>query len=166
GRASRPAGGPASRVGLRLWRLGGTLAVTELVAPPDETAVGRVTRRRRGAHPPRRVLVLAVAPVLPRQTLGPSLIVDQQLLLRVDRVLSIREAELEQLGLGDRLGGARFDAEVAVDAPQVVDLVDEAEPFPGRGGVVGIVVGAAHVDALGGADTRTQLAPDALLHSV
>jgi hypothetical protein len=53
-----------------------------------------------------------------------------------------------------------------VDAAEVVDLVDEAVALARRRGVVGIVVLAAHVDALGGADTRAQLAADALLHAV
>ena len=57
------------------------------------------------------------------------------------------ERELEELRLGDRLGGTRLHAEVAVDAPQVVDLVDEPVPLAGRDRYVRRVVGAAHVDA-------------------
>jgi hypothetical protein len=56
-------------------------------------------------------------------------LVDQELVARVDRVLTIRERELEELALGDRFGGARLDAQIAVDAPQVVDLVDESVPL-------------------------------------
>ena len=89
-----------------------------------------------------------------------------ELTLRVDRVLAVRERELEQLRLGDRLGRARLDAQVAVDAAQVVDLVDEAVALARRHRGVGRVVGAAHVDALRRAHARAQLAPDALLHPV
>ena len=96
-------------------------------APPDGDG---------GPHPGRRVLVLARAPVLPRQVLGLAVVVDEQLVLGVDRVLAVGERELEQLGLGDGLGRAGLDAQVAVDAPQVVDLVDEAVALararPGR----------------------------------
>src|SRR5690606_15436314 len=67
---------------------------------------------------------------------------------------------------GDRLGRAGLDAEVAVDAPPVVDLVDVAVPLPRRHRGVRGVVGAAHVDAAGRADARAQLAPDAPLHAV
>ena len=59
--------------------------------------------------------------------LGLAVVVDDELGLGVDRVTAIGEAELEQLRFGDRLGGAGLDAQVAVDAPQVVDLVDETE---------------------------------------
>ena len=53
-----------------------------------------------------------------------------------------------------------------MDAAQVVDLVDEPEALARRRRVVRIVVGAAHVDALGRADAGAQLAADALLHAV
>ena len=68
--------------------------------------------------------------------------------------------------LGDRLGRAGLDAQVAVDAAQVVDLVDEAEALAWRGRVLRVVVGAAHVDALRRAHAGAQLAADALLHAV
>ena len=91
-------------------------------------------RRGRGPHPRGRVVghLGAVAPVLPGQLLRGAVVVDHELGLRVDRVLAVGERELEQLRLGDRLGGARLDAQVAVDAPQVVDLVDEAVALAGR----------------------------------
>ena len=76
-----------------------------------------------------------------------SLVVDEQFGLGVDRVGSVGEGELEHLGLGDRLGRARLDAEVTVDAAQIVDLVDVAVALTGAHGVVGRVVQAAHVDA-------------------
>ena len=79
--------------------------------------------------------------------LGAAVVVDEQLVLGVDRVGAVGERELEQLRLGDRLGRARLDAEVAVDAAQVVDLVDEAVALARRHRVVDRVVGAAHVDA-------------------
>jgi hypothetical protein len=72
-----------------------------------------------------------VRPVLPRELLGAAVVADDQLGLGVDAVLAVGEAELEQLGLGDRLGRARLDAQVAVDAPQVVDLVDVAVALAG-----------------------------------
>src|SRR5690606_36215070 len=68
--------------------------------------------------------------------------------------------------LGDRLGRAGLHAQVAVDAPEAVDLVDEAVALAGRHRVVGRVVGAAHVDAAGRAHPGAQLAADALLHPV
>src|SRR5262249_52543012 len=74
--------------------------------------------------------------------------------------------ELEQLRLGDRLRRARLDAQVAVDAPQVVDLVDEAVALARADRTIGRVVGAAHVDALRRAHARAELAADALLHAV
>ena len=79
---------------------------------------------------------------------------------------AVGEGELEQLRLGDGLGGAGLDAEVAVDAAQVVDLVDEAVALAGADRVVGRVVLAAHVDAPGRAHAGAQLAADALLHAV
>ena len=91
---------------------------------------------------------------------------DDQLVLGVDGVAAVGEGELEQLGLGDGLGRAGLDAQVAVDAAQVVDLVDEAVALAGADRVVGRVVGAADVDALGRAHAGAQLAPDALLHAV
>src|SRR6185295_19768586 len=74
--------------------------------------------------------------------------------------------ELEELGLGDRLGRAGLDTQVAVDAAQVVDLVDEAVALTRRHRRVGRVVGPAHVDAARRAHARAELAPDALLHPV
>ena len=110
--------------------------------------------------------VVAVGPVLPRQLLRQAVVVDQQLVLGVDGVGPVGEGELEQLRLGDRLGRAGLDAQVAVDAAQVVDLVDEAVALAGADRVVGRVVGAADVDAAGRAHAGAQLAADALLHAV
>ena len=149
---------------------------------PWARAGGRRSRARRSSRPRRRTRrrrpatvarihplvcgVVALAPVLPRQALGLAVVVDDQLVLGVDRVAPVGEAELEQLALGDGLGRAGLDAHVAVDAAQVVDLVDEAEALARRRRVGRVVVGAAHVDALGRADAGTQLAADALLHAV
>ena len=132
---------------LALLRAGGTPKPSS----PDQTIaalVGGGARRRRRAHPRARVVVLAAEPQLPRLAPGPAVVVDEQLALRVDRVRAVGERELEQLRLGDRLGRARLDAEVAVDAAEVVDLVDEAVALARRDRRVGRVVGAAHVDAL------------------
>ena len=112
------------------------------------------------------VVVLAAEPQLPRQPLRPAVVADEQLVLGVDRVGAVRERELEELRLGDRLGRARLDAQVAVDAAEVVDLVDEAVPLTRRDRIVDRVVGAADVDAPRRADARAQLAADALLHAV
>src|SRR5690606_26331938 len=95
-----------------------------------------------------------------------TVVAHYELVLGVDRVLAVGEGELEQLRFGDGLGGAGLYAEVAVDAPQVVDLVDEAEALAGRHRVIRWVVGAADVDAPGRADAGAQLAADALLHAV
>src|SRR5581483_1693303 len=121
---------------------------------------------RGGPHPRGRVLVLAFAPVLPRKPLRFAVVVDDELGLRVDRVLAVGERELEQLRLGGRLRRARLDAEVAVDAAQVVDLVDEPVALAGAHGVVGRVVLSTDVDAPRGAYARAELTPDALLHAV
>src|SRR5436190_18138203 len=80
--------------------------------------------------------------------------------------MAVRERELEELRLGDRIGRARLDAQVTVDATEIVDLVDEAVALTGAHGRVDGVVLAAHVDATGRAHARAQLASDALLHAV
>src|SRR5205823_1422834 len=108
-----------------LTELGRPHAVAEFARPLDDPFVGSDARRRSGPHPSRRVVVVAVAPVLPWHLLGAALVVDQELFFGVDGVLTVGEGELEQLRLGDRLGRTRLDAHVAVDAAQVVDLVDE-----------------------------------------
>src|SRR5262249_23764721 len=141
-------------------------AEAELARPADAAFVRGRTTRRGGAHPRARVVVLAARPQLPRHAPGPAVVTDQQLVLGVDGVGAVGERELEELALGDRFGRARLDAQVAVDAPQVIDLVDEAVALPRRDRIVDRVVGAAHVDALRGTDARAQLAPDALLHAV
>src|SRR5438046_2257172 len=61
---------------------------------------------------------------------------------------------------------ARRHAQVAVDAAEGGDLVDEAVPLARRDRRVGRVVSAAHVDAPGRAHPGTQLAADAFLHAV
>src|SRR5262249_36289297 len=63
-------------------------------------------------------------------------------------------------------GRARFDTQVAVDATQIVDLVDVAVALARRHGIVDGIVGAAHVDALRRAHAGAELAADALLHAV
>src|SRR5581483_9841804 len=141
-------------------------AVAELTRPRDVALVLRRAVGRGRAHPRRRVLVLAVAPVLPRQVLRLAVVTDDELGLRVDGVVAVGEGELEQLRFGDRLCRARLDAQVAVDAAQVVDLVDEPVALAGAHRVVDGVVLAADVDATRRTDTRAQLAADALLHPI
>src|SRR3954464_8909826 len=143
-------------------------AEAELARPGHLALVGRVAVRRGRAHPGRRHRRdgVEVAPVLPGHALGQAVVVDEELVARVDRVLAVGEGELEQLRLGDRLGGAGLHAQVAVDAAQVVDLVDEAVALTGTDRRVRRVVLAPHVDATGRAHAGAQLAADALLHAV
>ena len=141
-------------------------AVPQLARPGHLALVGRGPGRRRGPHPGRGRLVLARRPVLPWELAGPALVVDQQLVLGVDGVVAVGEGELEQLRLGDGLGGAGLDAQVAVDAAEEVDLVDEPVALTRRHRIVRRVVGAPHIDASGRADAGAQLAADALLHAV
>ena len=157
-------------LGLRsaLTELGRLDAEAELAGPGHDAFVGSGAGRRGGADPGRGVPgdLVDVGPVFPGELLGQTVVVDDELGLRVDGVLAVRERELEELGLRDGLGRAGLHAQVAVDAAEVVDLVDEAVALAGRHGVVGRVVGAAHVDAPGRAHTGAQLAADALLHAV
>src|SRR5262249_26323480 len=171
-RRRRPGGGRGRR---RRWRprrspalalLGRPNPIAELGGPQDLPLVVGVTRRRRHPHPRARLVVLAAAPQLPGHPAGVPVVVDEQLVLRVDAVVAVREGELEQLRLGDRFCGTRLDAHIAVDAAEIVDLVDEPVPLAGRDGRVGGIVGAPHVDAPGRTDTRAELAADALLHAV
>src|SRR4051794_33551554 len=99
--------------------LGLAVAEAELARPHDPALVGGDARRRGGAHPGARVVVLAAQPQLPGLAPGAPVVVHQQLALRVDRVGAVRERELEQLRLGDGLGRAGLHAHVAVDAAQV-----------------------------------------------
>src|SRR5437773_2245364 len=135
-----------NEVGLTL--LGRTHTEAALARPADATFVLGRTAGRGRAHPRARVIVLAAGPELPRQALGPTVLVDDELVLRVDRVGAVGEREFEELGLGNGLGRARLDAQVAVNAAEIVDLVDEAVALAGRDRVVDRVVGAAHVDAV------------------
>src|SRR4051794_25442463 len=163
------AGRAARRPRCARWTLavlGEPLAEAELAAPRDPALVVDVAARGGRAHPRAGVVVLAAHPQLPGLAAGAAVVAHEQLRLRVDRVLAVREGELEELRLGDGLGGARLHAQVAVDAAQVIDLVDEAVALARRHRRVGRVVGAAHVDAPCRADARAQLAPDALLHAV
>src|SRR5262245_32199088 len=68
-------------------------AVAELAGPQRATLVRARARRRGGAHPARCVDVLALPPVLPRERLGTAVVVDQQLVARVDGVGAIGERE-------------------------------------------------------------------------
>ena len=53
-----------------------------------------------------------------------------------------------------------------MNAAQVIDLVNKPESLTGRGRVFWIVILTTHVDALCGAHTGAEFAPDALLHAV
>ena len=112
------------------------------------------------------MLVIAISPVFPGQLLGFAVFSYDQLVFGVDGIGSAGEGELKQLGFCDRLGGAGFHAEVAVDASEIVDFVDVAEAFAGRDGILRRIVGAAHINAVGRADSRAKLAADAFLHAV
>ena len=149
-----------------LTGLGGTDAVAEFAGPADDALELRCTGWCRGAHPGRGVEILARTPVLPGEVLGHAGIVDHEFRLRVDGVGPARERELEHLRLRDGLGRAGLDTEIAVDAAQIVDLVDEAVALTRRDRVLGIVLRSAHIDAPGGTDTGAQFAADALLHAV
>ena len=69
--------------------------------------------------------------VVMAQVLGLPVVVHQQLGLGVDGVVAVGEGELHQLGLGDGLGGAGLHAQITVDAPEEVDLVDVAVALAG-----------------------------------
>src|SRR5262249_40781760 len=151
---------------LRLRRVGFGHAVTELARPLHASLVRCRAVRRCRTHPLALVLLAVVGPELPRELLRAAVVTDEQLLLRVDRVLAVVEGELEHARLGDRLRRARLDTQIAVDAPQVVDLVDEPVALARRDGIVGRVVGAADIDAARRTHARAELAADALLHPV
>src|SRR5438876_10331848 len=152
------------RVGLPGLR--GPDPVAQLTGPERSAFVGSVAGRSRSPDPAGGVAVVAFLPVLPRLRFGLALIVDQELGLGIDGVLSVGERELEQLRLGDGLGRAGFDTKVAVDAPQEVDLVHEAVALARRHRGVGRIVSSPDVDAAGRTDSGAQLAPDAFLHAV
>src|SRR5262249_2372665 len=105
-------------------------AEPELTRPADAAFVRRAPGGRRRTHPATGVVVLAAEPELPRLAARAAVVVDEQLGFRVDRVGPVPERELEELRLGDRLRRTRLDAQIAVDAAQVVDLVDEPVPLP------------------------------------
>src|SRR5450759_3106964 len=149
-----------------LAALGSPHPEAKLSRPLHLALEGGTARRGGGPHPSRGVELVFLAPVLPRQVLGHALVIDEQFVLGVDGVVAVGEGELHQLGLGDRLGGTRLHAHVAVDTAQKVDLVDVAVPLTGGHRMVGRIVEAAHIDAVGGADTRTQFAADAFLRAV
>src|SRR5579875_3385883 len=144
--------------------LRGTDAVSEVARPLHQALVGSRARRGGRAHPSRSESILPWPPVLPGKLFGSTVVTHQELVLGVDGVCSIGEGELEELGLGDRLRRARLDAQVAVDASEIVDLVAVAVARGHR--VVRRVVEPSDIDAVGGTDARTQLASDALLHAV
>ena len=159
-------GGHVGRLGVGLSRLRRADAVAELSGPQWHAFEVGPSRRGRGPQPGRSVEVIAWSPVFPGQDLGLARVVDNQLSLGVNGVVAVGEGELEQLGLGYRFGRAGFDAEVAVDAAQEIDLVHETITLPGRHRRIRRVVCPPHVYAPGRAHTGTELATDALLHTV
>ena len=68
--------------------------MAELVAPAHDTAEGRVARWRRRPHPARRVLVVAVAPVLPGLLLRSAVVVDDELVVEADQAVERVLADL------------------------------------------------------------------------
>src|SRR5205807_5213047 len=119
------------RGGIRLAPLRWAHTETQLARPRHLALVGGHTVGRRRPHPGRRVALVARPPVLPRLGLGHALVVHEEFVAGVHGVSPVGEGELEELGLGDRLRGAGLHTEVAVDAAQVVDLVDEAVALTG-----------------------------------
>src|SRR5690606_10532278 len=157
-----------SCVSLFLGGFGRPVAGTGGALPHLDPLVLGVTARSGGTHPAIGVVeLLEIRQVIVGEHVGHRPVrAHQQLLFGEDGVLAVGGRELEQLGHGDRLGGARFDAQPAEYAPEHVDLVDEPVPLAGRDRVLGIVVLAPDVDATGRARAGTQLTPDALLHAV
>ena len=82
-------------VSLSLLGFWSTQTVTEFVAPTHLPFEGCVARWRRGAHPTRRLVVFAVAPILPWKPFSFSYLVNYELGFCVNRVLAVRERELE-----------------------------------------------------------------------
>src|SRR2546422_508333 len=74
--------------------------------------------------------------------------------------------QLVLVGHRERAGGARFDAQPAKNASQVVDLIVDRVPLAGREPRIGRVLGALNVDGVGGTGPRAKLAADALLEPV
>src|SRR6202042_11448 len=74
--------------------------------------------------------------------------------------------ELVLVGHRQRPGRARLDAQAAQDAAGVVDLVDAAVALARGVALLLGVVRALHVDRVGRAGPRAQLAADALLQPV
>ena len=79
-------------------------AVAQLAGPRNFADVFRGAAWRCCPHPARCVFFFAWTPVFPGQVLRHAVVVDDKFVLGVDRVFAVRERELEELGLGDRLG--------------------------------------------------------------
>src|SRR5437899_4009227 len=90
----------------------------------------------------------------------------QELPFLEDRFLPRLERHL--VVAGEREGARRtcLDAETAHDAAQVVDLVDGRVSLARRHAVGRRVVCALHVDRVGGAGPRAELATDAFLQAI
>src|SRR5690606_10389803 len=102
-----------------------------------------------------------------RRLLHPGQQRRQQILLLVDQALAAGVGQLVLVGHRQRARRARFDAQAAQDASQVVDLVHAAVTLtrrvpPAPAWLVG-VGRALDVDGVGRARPGAQLAADALL---
>src|SRR5262252_2267772 len=101
-----------------------------------------------------------------RRRLHAGLQRSQQLLLGPDQVLPAVVGDLVLVRHGQRAGRAGLHAQPAEDAAQVVDLVDGPVPLTRGVTLLRGVVRAFHVDGVGRAGPRAQLAADALLQAV
>jgi hypothetical protein len=97
---------------------------------------------------------------------GDAVVIDDEFGLGVNRVGPVGERELEHLGLSNGLGRTCFDAQVAVNAAEIVDLVDVPVTLTRANGVVHGVIESTDVDAVGGTDTGTEFTADALLKTI
>jgi hypothetical protein len=64
------------------------------------------------------------------------------------------------------LGGTGFYAQIAVNATQVVNLVDVSVPLARTDGVIWWIVESANINTVRGTDPCAQLAANALLHAI
>src|SRR5215470_9712344 len=166
----RPVGLAVARLGLirRALTSGGHLVPGGLA----QRALGGVLRDARlprghpGGTEPVVVTFGGAEPHRVRRRLHARLQRGEQLLLGPDQALPVVVGELVVVGHGQGPGGAGFHAQPAQDAAQVVDLVDDAVPLARRVALARRVIGALHVDGVGGAGPGAQLTADALLQPI
>src|SRR6478609_879439 len=151
--------------------------IQNVIGGPSELSCGGAQRRRTrtswggsSSGPPVVVALVVAEPHRVRRLLHARQQRGQQVGLLVDEVGAVVVGQLVLVGHRQRAGRARLDAQPAQDAAQVVDLVDAAVALAGAEAsrAVGEVdVGRAlHVDGVGRAGPRAQLAADALLQAV